>query len=157
MMTNVDAEQMLTAAQRASLDLVLNLIIPPSADARMPGGSEVGLPAYLAAEAPAVLPVLCRELDELEQRSRERFARGFAELEGDERKSLVDALRAQDASFMSGLVHELLACYYQHDRVLEGLGLEARPPFPKGYQVAQGDLRLLAPVRARGKMYRDAP
>jgi hypothetical protein len=156
-MTTADAGQMLTSMQRANLDLVLNLIIPPSADGRMPGGSEVGVPDYLAAEAPAVLPVLRRELDEIEQQSRERFARGFAELEGDERKSLVDALRVRDASFMSGLVHELLACYYQHDRVLEGLGLEARPPFPKGYQVVQGDLALLAPVRARGKVYRDAP
>jgi len=156
-MTTADADQMLTSTQRASLDRVLNLIIPPSADGRMPGAAEVGVPDYLAAEAPDALPLLCRELDELEQQSRERFARGFAELESGERKSLIDAMRAQDPLFMNRLVHELLACYYQHDRVLEGLGLEARPPFPKGYQIAQGDMRLLAPVRARGKMYRDAP
>lgn len=156
-MTTGDADQMLTSAQRASLDSVLNLIIPPSADGRMPGAAEVGVPAYLAAEAPDALPVLCRELEELDRQSRERFARGFAELEASECKSLVDAMREQDPSFMSGLVHELLACYYQHDRVLEGLGIEARPPFPKGYQIAQGDLRLLAPVLARGKMYRDVP
>lgn len=156
-MATSDTDCFLTAAQGASLDLVLNLIIPPSADGRMPGGAEVGVPDYLAAEAPSVLSVLRRELDEIEQQSRKRFARGFAEMESDERKSLVDALRVQDASFLSGLVHELLACYYQHDRVLEGLGLEARPPFPKGYQVVQGDLALLAPVRARGKIYRDAP
>jgi hypothetical protein len=35
--------------------------------------------------------------------------------------------------------------------------MEARPPYPKGYQVVQGDLSLLEPVRARGKIYRDAP
>ena len=147
----------LTPLQRANLDIVLNMIVPPGAEGRMPGAAEVGVPAYLYAEAPDALPELCRELDELERRSRERFARCFVELEKIERTSLIEAMRAREPSFMSRLAHELLACYYQHDRVLEGLGLEARPPFPKGYQVVQGDLALLAPVRARGKMYRDVP
>ena len=149
--------QPLTSTQRASLDIVLNMIVPPSADGRMPGAAEVGVPAYLYAETPDALPELCRELEQLEQRSRGRFARGFAELQGHERKFLIDEMRAQEPSYMSRLAMETLACYYQHDRVLEGLGIEARPPYPKGYQVAQGDLSLLEPVRARGKIYRDAP
>jgi hypothetical protein len=152
-----DAHQPLTTGQRASLDIVLNLIVPPSADGRMPGAAEVGVLAYLYAEAPDALPVLCQELEELDRCARERFARGFAELEEQERKSLVGGMRAQEPSFLSRLAMEALACYYQHDRVLEGLGMEARSPYPKGYQVAQGDLSLLEPVRARGKIYRDAP
>ena len=142
---------------RAMLDIVLNLIVPPSADARMPGAAEVGVPAYLAAEAPDALPVLRQELDELDRRSRERWARGFAELEEVERKTLLGEMRAQAPSFMNRLAMETMACYYQHDRVVEALGREARPPYPKGYQVVQGDLSLLDPVRARGKIYRDAP
>ena len=152
-----DSGRALTSAQRATLDIVLNLIVPPSADGRMPGAAEVGVPAYLFAEAPDALPALCRELEELERRSRERFAREFAELEERERKSLIAEMRAREPSFMNRLSMETLACYYQHDRVLEGLGMEARPPYPKGYQVVQGDLSLLEPVRARGKIYRDAP
>jgi len=152
-----DSGRALTSAQRATLDIVLNLIVPPSADGRMPGAAEVGVPAYLFAEAPDALPALCRELEELERRSRERFAREFAELEERERKSLIAEMRAREPSFMSRLSMKTLACYYQHDRVLEGLGMEARPPYPKGYQVVQGDLSLLEPVRARGKIYRDAP
>ena len=149
--------QPLTPVQRVNLDIVLDMIVPPSADGRMPGAAEVGVPAYLLAEAPDALPPLCRELEELERRSHERFARGFAELPQRERKSLIEAMRAQEPSFMSRLAMETLACYYQHDRVLGGLGLEARPPYPKGYQVVPGDLSLLEPVRARGKIYRDAP
>ncbi len=149
--------QPLTPVQRVNLDIVLDMIVPPSADGRMPGAAEVGVPAYLVAEAPDALPPLCRELEELERRSLERFARGFAELPQRERKSLIEAMRAQEPSFMSRLAMETLACYYQHDRVLGGLGLEARPPYPKGYQVVPGDLSLLEPVRARGKIYRDAP
>ena len=154
---SADSGQPLTSGQRATLDTVLDMIVPPSADGRMPGAAEVGVPAYLFAEAPDALPALCRELEELERRSRERFAREFAELEERERKSLIAEMRAREPSFMSRLSMETLACYYQHDRVLEGLGMEARPPYPKGYQVVQGDLSLLEPVRARGKIYRDAP
>ena len=40
---------------------------------------------------------------------------------------------------------------------MESLGMEARPPFPKGYEVEQGDWSLLDPVRARPKMYREVP
>jgi hypothetical protein len=152
-----ESDQALTPAQRASLDIVLNMIVPPSADGRMPGAVEVGVPAYLVAEAPDALPQLRRELEELERRARERFARGFAQLDAVERQTLTEAMRAQEPSFMGRLAMETLACYYQHDRVLEGLGVEARPPYPKGYQVVQGDLSLLEPVRARGKIYRDAP
>jgi hypothetical protein len=151
----LDAESPLTGAQRAILDAVLNLIVPPSADGRMPGAAEVGVPAYLFAEAADALPVLREELAEIERRASARFARGFAALGEGERRSLVEELRAQAPSFMSRLAMETLACYYQHDRVLEGLGMEARAPYPKGYQVVQGDLSLLAPVRARGKIYRD--
>jgi Gluconate 2-dehydrogenase subunit 3 len=147
----------LTAAQSATLDAVLNLIVPASADGRMPGAAEVGVPAYFLAEAADALPELREELDELERRANARFARGYAALKQHERQSLLGELRAQAPAFMNRLAMETLACYYQHERVLAGLGMEARPPYPKGYQVAPGDLSLLAPVRARGKIYRDAP
>ena len=152
-----EPSQSLTPGQRASLDIVLNMIVPPSADGRMPGAAEVGVPDYLYAEARDALPELCRELDELDRRSLERFARWFAQLQDRERKPLIEEMRAREPSFMSRLAMETLACYYLHDRVLEGLGMEARPPYPKGYQVVQGDLSLLNPVRERGKIYRDAP
>jgi hypothetical protein len=47
-------------------------------------------------------------------------------------------------------------CYYRDARVMESLGMEARPPFPKGYELEQGEWSLLDPVRDRGKMWRDA-
>ncbi len=65
----------LNAAQLAILDRVLNLIVPPSADGRMPGAAEVGVPAYLLAEAPDALPGLRAELDELERGARAFCAR----------------------------------------------------------------------------------
>jgi len=54
------------------------------------------------------------------------------------------------------LALETVTCYYQQDGVIERLGMEPRPPYPKGYQVLPGDLTLLNPVTARGRIYRDA-
>ena len=51
----------------------------------------------------------------------------------------------------------ILQCYYRDDRVLLSLQMERRPPFPKGFQVEQGDWSLLDPVRARKPFYREVP
>jgi hypothetical protein len=40
--------------------------------------------------------------------------------------------------------------------VLLALDLEPRPPHPKGFTMPENDLGLLDPVRARGKLWRDA-
>ena len=57
---------------------------------------------------------------------------------------------------MRTLAQQTVTCYYQNDRVLEAIGVGARPPFPEGYQVPSGDLSLLEPVRGRGRIYREA-
>ena len=58
---------------------------------------------------------------------------------------------------VAALSRVILQCYYRDDRVVRSLGLEPRPPFPKGHTLEQGDWSLLDPVRARPKMWRDAP
>ena len=52
------------------------------------------------------------------------------------------------------LTRIVLLCYYRDDRVMVSLGLEARPPFPKGHVLEQGDWSLLDPVRARKPFWR---
>lgn len=146
----------LSANQQAALNLVLNLIVPPSADGRLPGADEVGVPAFLAAQAPDALPGLRDELDEVERCAQAEFGGGFATLAPADRQALIERLRAQNPAFMSRLALETVTCYYQRDEVLAVLGIETRPPAPQGFQVIQGDLTLLAPVRRRGQVYRDA-
>ena len=53
------------------------------------------------------------------------------------------------------LVTLCVQCYYRDDRVMRSLGMEARAPFPKGFEVPAGDYGLLDPVRARGPIWRD--
>ena len=78
----------------------------------------------------------------------------FADLEDDHRADVTKALREVGGAPLAALVRVVLLCYYRDDRVMRSLGQEARPPFPRGHVVEQGDWSLLDPVRARKPMYR---
>jgi hypothetical protein len=57
-----------------------------------------------------------------------------------------------------GLMIWLVAqSYYRDERVLKSIGMEARPPFPKGHVVEPGDWSLLEPVKRKARLYRDPP
>ena len=56
--------------------------------------------------------------------------------------------------FMKQFSHQFMDCYYTNDRVLEGLGLEVKPPFHDGNNVESGDFKLLDPVIQRVKFMR---
>ena len=60
-----------------------------------------------------------------------------------------------DFPMWKNIVVRTMACYYQDDKVMIALGMEARPPFPKGNEVVSGDLSLLDPVREKKQIYRD--
>ena len=51
---------------------------------------------------------------------------------------------------------QFMDSYYTNDRVLEGLGLEVKPPFPDGNNVESCDFSLLEPVIQRDKFMREA-
>ncbi len=70
---------------------------------------------------------------------------------------MADTFLASDAPEVTTLGRVILQCYYRDDRVMLSLGLEPRPPFPKGHTLEQGDWSLLDAVRGRPKIWRDAP
>jgi hypothetical protein len=59
-----------------------------------------------------------------------------------------------DQFFVPAFLFLVYSTYYQHPRVLGALGLEARPPHPKGYPMEPTDLTILDPVRRRAGMFR---
>jgi len=65
-------------------------------------------------------------------------------------------LRQSHGAAFAAVIAAVAQCYYRDDRVMRSLGMEARPPFPKGYEVAEGDLSLLDPVRRRPPIWRGA-
>ena len=79
---------------------------------------------------------------------------GLGEAEFAESLRTFMSSRPAFAGLMIWLVAE---AYYQDERVLESLGMEARPPFPKGHVVEQGDWSLLEPVKRMERLYREPP
>jgi len=67
---------------------------------------------------------------------------------------IVRSLGREDPA-VSALGRAVLQCYYRDDRVMRALGLEPRPPYPKGRVLEQGDWSLLDAVRGRPRMWSD--
>jgi len=72
------------------------------------------------------------------------------------RETVAMELHAKGGAAVATLTRVVLQCYYRDDRVVRSLGLEPRPPYPKGYVLEDGDWSLLDPVRARLPMWRRA-
>jgi len=81
----------------------------------------------------------------------------FADLDPARQEAVAVRLREAGGKELTLLSRIILQCYYRDDRVMRSLDMEVRPPFPKGFEVAQGDWSLLDPVRARPPVYREAP
>ena len=141
-----------TATELATLASVLDEIIPPSPDGRLPGAGEVGVATHVD-RALAALPDLrsmVREgLQELEQAAESRHGRRFMALSQPERAAIV-----AEQSFTFPLTLHTYVGYYQAPRVVAALGMEPRPPHPQGYTMEPSDLSLLDPVRKRAPFYR---
>jgi hypothetical protein len=142
-----------TLAQDETLVAVLDEIIPPSDDGRFPGAGQIGLAGYLdevLRNMPELRSMMVQGLSDLDDQARRRTATGFAALS---RQDKLELLNQQ--GFMLPLTLHVYMGYYQHPRVVEALGLEARAPHPHGYQVEPNDLSLLDGVRRRPKLYRE--
>jgi hypothetical protein len=141
----------LTPEQRATLSCVLDEIVPPSADGRLPGAGTLGLAGavegFLQRTSGAVSG-LARALEAL-------GAAGFAVLPTAQRAQALHDFEAKSPGLLPSLIAPTYVCYYQEPRVWVALGLEPRPPHPKGHVLEPGDLSLLEAVRRRGKIYRD--
>ena len=119
----------------------------------MPGAANVGFIDYL--NDGNLSPWIPEGLFSIAEEAVGTYGKEFLELSGSEQKQLIDKLRRKLFRFFSHLTAYVLQFYYQNDGVLEAIGLEARPPFPQGYILEDGDLMLLEPVYERGKIYRD--
>lgn len=145
-----DTTSRFTDAQREIMRLVAGAIIPADAARKMPGADDPAIVAEIIASAGRDADALCRALDLL-------GASGQGAL-GDVAEGSVLARFRVDQPALAGVLSLVIAqCYYRDSRVMVAIGMEPRPPFPKGYPTQQGDWSLLDPVRARGTIYRAAP
>jgi hypothetical protein len=138
---------------------VLDAIIPPSSDGSFPGAGELGVGERIEemlAEQPDFARTIEEGLASIGRLAESRHSSGFGALSEAEREGLLhEAEAAQPASFGALVMCAYLA-YYSDRRITERLGVR-NPPQPEGYDLEPGDLSLLDPVRARPKLWRDAP
>ncbi|MDX1648524.1 MAG: gluconate 2-dehydrogenase subunit 3 family protein [Myxococcota bacterium] len=147
----------LDAATKRTLAAVLDRIVPPGEDGRLPGAGELGLADFVEENLrarPELRPVLEEGLARLDEEARARAGRPFAALEPPAQREALDAAAAALPAFFGPLLFQTYVGYYRHPQVLEALGLEPRPPYPLGFQVPATDFRLLEPVRRRKPLYR---
>lgn len=137
---------------------LLDVVVPPSDDGRLPGAGELDLVDHVvrvSRQMPVLRPVLEYGLNTLAQLAGARRAGGWASLAPAERSALVEEFTRNDQFFLPAFLFLAYSGYYQHPRVVTALGLEARPPHPHGYVMPPDDLSLLERVRARGRLYRE--
>ncbi len=148
-----DSETTLSPAQCRDLRSIAGEMIPASREFAVPGADD-------AAIFDDILRSIGRDLGSV-RAALTRLAAlaggAFSELDDTRRESVARAFLSADAPEVTVLGRVILQCYYRDDRVVRSLGLEPRPPFPKGHVLEQGDWSLLDAVRARPKMWRDAP
>jgi hypothetical protein len=146
------ADSTLSPSQIDDLRAIAGMIIPASDEFDVPGADDPAIQADIlatlgrdAAPVRAALELLAglagAPLTGLDPARREAVARELRETGGDA---------------VATLTRVVLQCYYRDDRVVRSLGLEPRPPYPRGHVLEDGDWSLLDPVRARPPFWRRA-
>jgi hypothetical protein len=146
-------EPALTPAQRDDLRAVAAMIIPESAEYKVPGADDAKIQADILATLGRDTTLVREALDHLARLA----GQPLAGLDPARRETVAKKFRNSGGAAAATLIRVVLQCYYRDDRVLRSLGLELRPPFPQGYTLEQGDWSLLDPVKARPAMWRRVP
>jgi hypothetical protein len=143
--------QILNDNGRAILRAFAGAIIPASPGHGVPGADDEAIFTDLITSAGSTLGFIGEHLGRLEALA---GPEGFLGVDPETRVSLAEQFRQTHPDAAALIVSLICQCYYRDPRVLESLGTAPRPPFPEGYDIADGDWSLLDPVRARGPIYR---
>src|SRR5271163_319073 len=142
----------LTPAQSDDLRAIAAVISPASMEFDVPGADDPAIQADIMATLGRDAGLVREALDELARLA----GLPLASLDPTRREAVAMELRAKGGAAVATLTRVVLQCYYRDDRVVRSLGLEPRPPYPKGHVLEDGDWSLLDPVRARPPFWRRA-
>jgi hypothetical protein len=146
----MSADNLLTPAQSDDLRAIAGVIIPASMEFDVPGADDPAIQADIVATLGRDAGPMREALDQLARLA----GSPLAGLDPARREAVALELRAKGGAAVAALTRVVLQCYYRDDRVVRSLGLEPRPPYPKGHVLEEGDWSLLDPVRARPPMWR---
>ena len=136
----------LSKIQIDKLCAMLDTILPASDDGRLPSASEMPFVDYLERQDPDYFEVLIFMLETLDDE--------FVRADYDARYDSLQEISRKDQSIFNGLIRHVYTSYYENDRVMEAIGAQPGPPFPRGNTIEAGDLSLLDPVMSKPRSYR---
>ncbi len=145
----------LSAEQRSLLNAIFDRLIP--AQGHMPGAGQAGVAEHLDAIAGGsarLARLFAAGLRSIESAAATRGS-SFAEMTGDQQDEILRSVESNKSAFFETLLMHTYNGYYSNPQVVEALGLEPRPPQPRGHNVEFGDFSSLETVVARGQAYRE--
>ena len=135
---------------------LLNLVIPPSPSGDLPGAGALGLSPFVVTGLqadPLLGPLVEAGARAVREAALSEHPKGLAGMAPQAGTKVVEAQLANHPLLIMGLLRYLYPAYYQHQRVLEGIGEPPRPLFPEGFDVEATDAKLLEKLQARRKAY----
>lgn len=133
---------------------LFNLMIPPDGSQELPSAGTLGLEKSVARaiQSDAMLgPMVEAGAQAVREAALAQHPGGLSGMSSEEGTKLVEAQLSAHPVLAMGLLRYLYPAYYQHPRVLEGIGEPPRPPFPEGFEVEATDPALLEKLQARRK------
>ena len=141
----------------AQIDLmveVLNRIIP--ANEERPGAGEIAV-NYLdevIGGSPRLKRIFNHGLSQIEVGAYRIYTQDLPSLSGEQIDVVLRQVEVDEGEFFDLLVRQTYNGYYTDPRIVQLLGIEARPPQPLGHRVDQGNITLIENVKNRGIAYR---
>jgi hypothetical protein len=145
----LSSDQIFSASERKLIALIAEATIGSDESRNLPGASDPLVLATILEKAGHFATRLKADIELLQTEVDPGSLTGaelLNKLDGDSRFRSLSRI----------LTIVIMQSYYKDLRVLEGLGLPARPPFPIGHEVESGDWSLLDPVKQRDPFYRPA-
>ena len=152
-----NTKNFMSEAQRELAKEALNRLVP-SRDA-LPGTGDVDVVDYLDSAGGASLllrGILTQVLSAIETISQTDYAGSFGSLRIDRKTSVLQQIESENGADFTELLRRTYAGYYSEHTVLDALGINSRPPQPRGYSLAPFETSMLKRVRNRDQAYRDA-
>jgi hypothetical protein len=145
------------ASQQLLLRHVLNRLVPASDD--FPGAGDLGVATYVdtvVGRSAELKRLFSQGLTHIAMISQAQQAQEFSDLAEDQKDAVLRQVETLHPAFFETLVQHTYSGYYSHPAVIRLLGLEARPPQPRGYHLEPLDLTLLDNMKQRSPLYRQA-
>ena len=155
-MKTIATDNPFSKGESETLATLVGMIIPASTKYNVPGAEDDTILADILGMARKHVETIAEGLKDLDAQAQSEHNASFSSLDHDVRMTIVENFQITLPEFIRSIASIAVQCYYRDGRVMESLGMEARPPYPKGFELEQGDWSLLDPVRARGKIWRDA-